>query len=141
MCLIEQQLRKCDRIKRPAMTSAHLRPRDQEKEEAMRTAILVGEDQATLTITTSEDVYLEQMGVTDRIRLNRGVNDVVVGRGVFKVMSNNGVTVVADTLAFQVATGGDKDGGPIELRSDLPGVDPSAVAAFLADAKGHAPPR
>lgn len=82
----------------------------------MRTTITTHKDKTTLTIQTSEDLYLEQMGVADqRIKLTRGVNNVPVGAGVFRVLSKAPVSVTADAQDVQITTTtGDKDGGPIE---------------------------
>lgn len=82
----------------------------------MRTMITTRKDKTTLTIETSEDLYLEQTGVADhRIKLTRNVNNIVpVGAGVFWILSRQPVSVTADSLDVQITTTGDKDGGPIE---------------------------
>jgi hypothetical protein len=77
----------------------------------MRTTIITRKAKTTLTIQTSEDLYLEQMGVADqRIKLTRGVNSVPVDAGVFSMLSTAGVSVTADAPDVQVTTTGDKDG-------------------------------
>ena len=77
------------------------------------TTITTRKDKTTLTIETSEDLYLERPGVADqRIKLIRGVNNIPVGVGVFRLMSNAGVSVTADSPDVQITTTtvGDKDG-------------------------------
>lgn len=103
----------------------------------MLTAIRTVKDRTTLTLETSEELYLEQMGATNPpIKLIQGANHVVVGAGIFKVLSTNDVHVSADTQEFQFAvTPDNKDGGPIDPITQTPGLDPTTVAAFLLDAR------
>jgi hypothetical protein len=102
----------------------------------MRTAIFTGRDNTTLTIKTSEAVQLVQMNSTKPpISLSSGTNSVIVGAGVFKVISVSEVDVKADVPEFQVeVTANDKDGDwpdpqPSLLKSS---VSLAAIRAFFA---------
>ena len=67
-----------------------------------------------LTINSAEVINLVQMGKGKKpIRLNRGLNNVPVGRGVFKVSSGGALTVTADAS------------GAVVLVNDLAGKDGS----------------
>ena len=79
----------------------------------MRTTIITRKDRTTLTIETSEDLFLEKTGAADhRIKLTRGVNNIPVGAGVFRVLSKAPVNVTADAPDVEITTiGDDKDGG------------------------------
>jgi hypothetical protein len=87
-----------------------------EEDEMRTTTITTRKDKTTLTIETLEELYLEPAGVADqRIKLTRGVNNISVGAGVFRLMSKTGVSVTADSPDAQITTAvtGDKD-GPID---------------------------
>lgn len=82
----------------------------------MRTKIITRKAKTTLTIETSEDLYLERVDVTgQQIKLTRGVNHVPVDAGEFRVLSKAPVSVTADAQDVQIVTiASDKDGGPID---------------------------
>ena len=102
----------------------------------MRTAIFTGKDNTTLTIKASEAIELVQMNsAKPPISLNAGANKVVVGAGVFKVISANEVGVTADVPEFHVeATTNDKDGDWPDSKPSLlkSSVDRVALRAFFA---------
>ena len=80
----------------------------------MRTAIFNGKANTNLIIQTSEVVQLVPLGPeTQPISLKAGQNSVVVGAGVFKVISAGGVSISSPDLQpmFEVqSTADDKDG-------------------------------
>jgi hypothetical protein len=82
----------------------------------MRTSITTRKDTTTLTIVTSEDVYLERTDVAGEPRkLSRGEHKIPVTPGTFQVLSKAPVTVTADSPDAQITLlPGDKDGGPID---------------------------
>jgi hypothetical protein len=99
---------------RVASRSAPHEERHHARRRTMRTAIFNGKANTTLIIQTSEAGQLVQMGVESKpISLNAGQNSVVVGAGVFKLVSKTGVSVSSPDLqpAFEIqATADDKDG-------------------------------
>lgn len=82
----------------------------------MRTSITTRKDTTTLTIVTSEDVYLERTDAAgERRKLSKGEHKIPVTAGTFQVLSKAPVTVTADSPDAQImVVPGDKDGGSID---------------------------
>jgi hypothetical protein len=107
----------------------------------MITAIFT-DQKTTLTIETPEELNLEQLGLeTPLARLVPGVNQVVVGAGVFKVLSKTALRVSADAPNLYVAsTLNTKDSGfPDPPR--LPVTTSTQLREFLIDARSEPAPR
>jgi hypothetical protein len=105
---------------------------------AITTAIFTKTNNTMLTIDTSEQITLVQMGPENRVFvLDKGV--VVVGIGVFKVISNNALRVSADA-DFYVASARGKDVGfpdppKVLALESATALDSTAVREFFADAR------
>lgn len=72
------------------------------------TAISTQQTSTNLTITTTEILNLEKMGSVCLIPLARGLNNVAVGPGVYKISSTNPISVVADNNSV-ILTNRNKD--------------------------------
>lgn len=103
----------------------------------MRTAIFTTEKTA-LTIQTTEALELLQMGSAAQtsppsaIKLQPGANNVVVGAGVFKLVSKETVGVTAGTQPIQVmSTANDKDSGWPDPPMSTLSVDRAALLSFF----------
>ena len=104
----------------------------------MRTAIFTTEKTA-LTIQTTEALQLQQMSSPAQttpavaIALQPGPNKIVVGAGVFKVVSTDTIGVTAGTQPIHVmSTANDKDGGFPDPQMSTLSVDRAALHAFFA---------
>ena len=92
-------------------------------------------DTTTLRIETSEVLNLEQMGVTEPIRLTRGDNSVNVGRGVFKLVSSNSVAVAPATPDPGVVVLTKEQSLMARTRKDGDWPDPSALNVSADEAE------
>jgi hypothetical protein len=96
--------------------------------------------ETTLIITTSEVLHLEQLGRLDEpIALRSDENKLVVQEGVFRILSMNPVSVIADTPEFHVSAG-DKDGPPPDSPKFVIRAAPAAVHEFLTTARSQPAP-
>jgi hypothetical protein len=120
------------------LTHAHA---TKEKENEMITAILTAE-KTTLTIVTPERVNLERMG-GDFIQLTNGTHTREVEAGVFKVVSNEPVSVKSSSASTFIGyTPNNKDGTfPDQTILAKRGLDVSATQEFFFDAKSINAPR
>jgi hypothetical protein len=101
----------------------------------MITAIFI-DHKTTLTIETTEEANLEQMGrEATPIPLKKGSSQIDVGPGVFRVLSNQSVRVTAPTQIY-VETAGSKDPPPDPPPGITLQIDPVAVKAFFTAGKG-----
>ena len=99
----------------------------------MKTAIFT-DQKTTLTIETSETLFLEQFGGKDPVALVPGLNQVTVEAGVFKVFSKTALRVSAGTPNLYVAsTQNTKDGNfPDPPRLTIP---LAQIREFMVDGR------
>ena len=77
----------------------------------MMTAIFSDHAETTLTIETSEDLNLVAMANQEQpIGLKIGRNEITVGPGIYKLLSNNNVRVTSVAPIYVAITAGTKDG-------------------------------
>src|SRR5262249_46279943 len=98
-------------------------------------------DETTLTINTQEPLHLEQMGhEADPIELQAGANSVLVGAGVYRVLSDTPVQVTGETSEFVVTPMNKDGGGSPDTPKFTVGLDPAAVRDFITAAMGESAP-
>ena len=94
-------------------------------------------DVTNLTIVTDDAINLDQMSAKP-VRLNRGTNNIAVGRGVFKLISRRRMAITADTDGTVIIATETKDVNwpdPSALNVSSDGA--AEVTAFFADLAGQ----
>jgi hypothetical protein len=126
-----------------ATQSRHgLRTPERPRSDDMITAIFTTEA-TTLTIETSEDVNLVEMGCESTpIRFRPGLNEVFIAPGVFKVESAQPVRVASRSpYTVVLSTTNNKDGTfPDQTKLAKLDVDRSAIRKFFSDSKSMPAP-
>lgn len=108
----------------------------------MRTAIFTIKENTPLAIETTELALLEQMGhEAAPVKLQVGLNRVIVGAGVFRILSTKTVRVSADAKVEVSFNDDDKDGDWPDPRRVAAIVSPEALAAFFRVAKSQPAPK